>query len=377
MIPYGKHLITDDDIKAVTDVLHSDWLTTGPAVGEFERLFAETVTAKYAVAMSSGTAALHAMMSVLAIKPGDEVIIPSMTFAATANCVVYQGGKPVFADVDADTLLLDPISVEEKITPATKAIIAVDYAGQPCDYNSLIDIAKKYNIALTADACHSLGAEYHGRKAGSLAQMSAFSFHPVKHITTGEGGMVSTDSKKTAQALQKFRNHGIDTDHHQRGTSWYYEMTNLGYNYRLSDIQCALGISQLPKNSEWLIKRQKIAARYDQAFSSLPGISPLKKHKNIYHAYHLYVVRLNSKVIGKSRKTIFQKLRQAGIGVNVHYIPVHLHPYYRNNFGTHPGDCPIAEEAYKEIISLPMFPGLQRPEQDEVIEQISKKANCG
>lgn len=372
MIPYGRHLISDDDIRAVTDVLRSDWLTTGPKIKEFENLFAETVAARFAVAVSSGTAALHAAMFTIGIKPGDEVIVPSMTFAATANCIVYQGGKPVFADVNPDTLLLDPAAVETKITSATKALITVDYAGQPGNYEALHHIAREHGIFLVADACHSLGAEYNGHKVGSLAHMSTFSFHPVKHITTGEGGMITTDSEKAAHTLRKFRNHGINNEHQQRGDSWYYEMVELGYNYRLSDIQCALGISQLPKNTDWLLKRQKIAARYDEAFDTLPGISPLKRLVNVKHAYHLYVVRLNASILKQSRKIIFQKLRQNGIGVNVHYIPVHLHPFYRKKFGTSPGDCPVAEQAYEEIISLPIFPGLQEIEQEEVIAQIIK-----
>lgn len=281
MIPYGRHFVEEDDIAGVVEVLRSDWLTTGPKVEHFERAFADLVSAKYAVAVSSGTAALHAAMFALGIGPGDEVIVPAMTFAATANCVVFQGGTPVFADVDPETLLIDPLSVSDRITPKTKAIIAVDYAGQPCDYDALEAVAEGHNLTLVADACHSLGARYKERPAGSLASLSAFSFHPVKHITTGEGGMIATDDPKLAERMRIFRNHGITTDHRQREKqgSWFYEMQELGYNYRITDFQCALGISQLRKLPGWIALRREIAIRYDEAFRSFARVEPLIRQK--------------------------------------------------------------------------------------------------
>jgi len=277
VLPYGKQSIDEDDIQAVVQVLRSDWLTTGPMVSEFEGAFAQYVNAREAVAVTNGTAALHAAMFALGIGPGDEVIVPALTFAATANSVVYQGGTPVFADVEYDTLLVDPKSVEARITPRTKAIIAVDYAGQPCDYDALTAIADRYGFALVADACHALGGTYRGRPVGSVADLSTFSLHPVKPITAGEGGVVTTDNRDLADRMRMFRNHGITTDHRQREEqgSWFYEMTDLGYNYRLTDIQCALGMSQLKKLPSWLKRRWEIAAQYDDAFDDSTGVTPL------------------------------------------------------------------------------------------------------
>jgi perosamine synthetase len=374
MIPYGRQSIDETDIQAVVEVLRSDWLTTGPKVEEFENAFAASVGAQHAVAVSSGTAALHAAMYALGIGPGDEVIVPAMTFAATANCVVFQGGVPVFADVNPGTLLIDPASVKDRISPKTRAVIAVDYAGQPCDYDALMAIAGKHKLALVADACHSLGARYKERPVGSLALLNAFSFHPVKHITTGEGGMITTDDPNLAEKMHLFRAHGITTDHRQREEqgSWFYEMVDLGYNYRITDFQCALGMSQLKKLPNWIERRQKIAHRYDEAFQNIPRVEPLTAKNEVLHAYHLYVIRLSLNSTSLDRSVVFNKLREAGIGVNVHYIPVHLHPFYRNRFDTHLGLCPIAERAYERIISLPMYPALSHEDQDQVIETLYK-----
>ncbi|MFH1884101.1 MAG: UDP-4-amino-4,6-dideoxy-N-acetyl-beta-L-altrosamine transaminase [Planctomycetota bacterium] len=374
MIPYGRQFIDEDDIQAVLKVLRSDWLTTGPKVHEFEQAVAEYVGAKYGIAVSSGTAALHAAMFALGIGPGDEVIVPPMTFAATANCIVYQGGTPIFADVDPGTLLLDPAKVEEKITEKTRAIIGVDYAGQPCDWDKLQDIADKHGLRLVADGCHALGAEYKGRKVGTLADMTIFSFHPVKHFTTGEGGMIATDDPAFAERMSLFRNHGIATDHHQREEqgSWFYEMVDLGYNYRITDFQCALGISQLQKLPNFLERRRCIAARYDEAFAALSGINPLAVRSDALHAYHLYVVRVDPSALCVDRDTFFTNLREKGIGVNVHYIPVHMHPFYRKKFHTGPGLFPVAEEGYKRMISLPMFPMLTDNDVNNIIMAVTK-----
>lgn len=360
MIPYGRQTIEEEDIKAVIEVLGSDWLTTGPKVAEFEKALARYVGAKYAVAVSSGTAALHCAMYALGIGPGHEVIVPTMTFAASSNCVVYQRGIPVFVDVAPDTLLIDPQDVERKITPQTKAIIAVDYAGQPGDYAALKEIADRHQVSLVADACHSLGATYRERSVGSLVDLSVFSFHPVKHITTGEGGMITTDNEKYAKRMRIFRNHGITYDHRGRDAQgpWFYEMVDLGYNYRITDFQCALGMSQLQKLPRWLERRQGIARQYDEAFAGIKGIKPLMVKVDVRHAYHLYVVRINQDLTGMGRTEFYQALRSRGIGVNVHYVPVHLHPFYQNRFGTGWGLCPVAESAYEQILSLPMFPAM-------------------
>ena len=374
MLPYGHQWLDDDDIAAVVEVLRSNWLTTGPKVDEFERAFAETVGAREAVAVSSGTAALHAAMYAIGIGPGDEVIVPAMTFAASANCVVFQGGVPVFVDVSPDTLLLDPVQIEAKITSRTKAIIAVDYAGQPCDYDALRAITDRHGLILVADACHSPGGTYKGRPVGSLADLSVFSFHPVKHITTGEGGMITTDDPQLARRMRIFRNHGITSDHRQREQqgSWFYEMVDLGYNYRITDIQCALGLSQLRKLPAWVKRRQEIAQRYNAAFAGVPAVRPLGVRAQVCHAYHLYVVLLDMTRLRATRGQVFAALRAEGIGVNVHYIPVHLHPFYRERFGTGLGLCPVAEAAYERIVTLPIFPHMSDDDVDDVIAAVHK-----
>lgn len=371
-ILYGRQLIDEQDIEEVINVLRSDWLTTGPSVDAFEGAVAGFVAVRHAVAVSSGTAALHAAMYAIGVGPGDEVIVPPITFAATANAVVYQGALPVFADVDAETLLIDPEQVQEKITPRTKAVIAVDYAGQPCRYDELRKIAGARGIVLVADACHALGAEFQGRKAGSLADLTVFSFHPVKHITTGEGGMLTTDNPDYAARARMFRNHCIDTDHRQRSEkgSWFYQMVDLGYNYRISDFQCALGLSQLQKLPGWICRRREIAAWYNEAFKECAGVQPLLVSPEVSHAYHLYVVKTRH----NDRSQVFDALRSEGIGANVHYIPVHLHPYYKQHYKTREGMCPVAEAAYRQIISLPMFAGLRDSDVNRVIAAVKEHA---
>jgi perosamine synthetase len=372
-LPYGRQWIDDEDIAAVVAVLRSDWLTTGPRVPEFENAFAQEVGTVEAVAVNSGTAALHAAMAALGIGPGDEVIVPALTFAATANCVVYRGGTPVFADVDPETLLIDPLSVEARRTPKTRAIIAVDYAGQPCDYAALQALADRHGLRLVADACHAVGATYRGRPVGSLAALSTFSFHPVKPMTTGEGGMITTNDATLAQRMRTFRNHGITTDHRQREAagSWFYEMVELGFNYRLTDLQCALGLAQLRRLPAWIHRRQEIARRYDEAFAAHPCATPLALRPDRTHAYHLYVVR-----VAGDRKRAFGALRNCGIGVQVHYIPVHLHPFYRQRFGTVPGLCPVAEAAYEQILSLPIFPQMTDADVDRVVDAVAQSVEA-
>ena len=374
MLPYGRQCVAEEDVQLVVDVLRSDWLTTGPVVEQFEQAVARRVGACEAVAVSSGTAALHAAMFALRIAPGDEVIVPAMTFAATANCVVFQGGTPVFADVDPATLLLDANAAEGLITARTRAIIGVDFAGQPCDYEALGRLAGRHGLALVADASHALGAVDRGRPVGSLARLSTFSLHPVKAITAGEGGIVTTDDRGLAERMRRFRNHGFSTDHRQRAArgSWHYEMTELGYNYRLTDFQCALGLGQLSKLEGWLARRRAIAARYDRAFARLDGVRPLSTREGVSHARHLYVIRLDRQLLGTDRATVYEALRAEGIGVGVHYIPVHLHPFYRRRFGTGPGLCPAAEAAYEEILSLPLFPAMTDDDAAHVTAAVEK-----
>lgn len=373
-LPYGKQWIDEADIAAVVDVLRSDWLTTGPKVEEFETAFAAATDARHAVSFSSGTAALHGSVAVLGLKSGDEAITTPITFCASANCLLYCGVRPVFADVEADTLLIDPAEIERKITSKTRALVVVDYAGQPVALREIKKLAEKHGLAVIEDACHALGAKFEGHRVGGLSTMTAFSFHPVKHVTTAEGGMVTTNDSQLAEKLRRFRNHGIGSDHRQREKvgSWFYEMADLGYNYRLSDLQCALGLSQLRKLDQWLARRRAIAAEYDAGFRELSAVRPLAVLPEAEHAYHLYVIRLQLKQLRATRAEVFAALRAEGIGVNVHYIPVHLHPYYREHQGTAAGLCPRAEAAYERILSLPMFPRMTDRDVQDVIEAVHK-----
>jgi perosamine synthetase len=355
-LPYGRQEICEADLRAVAEALTSGWLTTGPRVGEFEKAFAAHCGAAYAIAVNSGTAALHCAMRALGVKPGDEVIVPALTFAASANAALYEGATPVFADVEPDTLLIDPVSVAMKITPATRAIVAVDYAGQPADYEALRELTKGRDIRLVADACHSPGATYDGRNTGTLADISCFSFHPVKHMTTCEGGMAVTDDENLAAHMRRFRNHGIDSDHRSREATGQhvYDMVELGYNYRIPDVLCALGLAQLPRLDGWVHARQAVAAFYDRAFADVPQVTPLATRAGRTNAHHLYVVKLDPAL---DRDVVFRHLRAAGIGANVHYAPVYLHSYYRAR-GYAAGLCPVAEDAARHILTLPLFPAM-------------------
>lgn len=367
-IPYGRQSINEQDIEAVVNVLKSDYLTTGPKIAEFERKVADYTGAKYAVAIANGTAALHAACYAAGIGEGDEVITTPITFAASSNCVLYCGGTPVFADINPETYNISPEDIERKITPKTKAIIAVHFTGQPCEMEQIHVIAHKYNLIVIEDGAHALGAEYQGKRVGTLSDMTTFSFHPVKHITTGEGGMILTDNPELYQRLKLFRTHGITREEElltKNDGPWYYEQLDLGYNYRITDIQCALGVSQMDRMPEFLEKRKQIAKRYNEAFAANEQIQLPYQKEGCDNAWHLYVIRIKN---GK-RKEIFEKLRAAGIGVNVHYIPVYQHPYYRTH-GYAEVTCPNAEEYYKECISLPMYPDLKEEEQEYVIEKV-------
>lgn len=369
-LPYGRQEIGDADVKAVVEALVSGWLTTGPRVGEFEQAFAAHVGAKEGVAVNSGTAALHCAMRALKVGPDDDIIVPAITFAASANAALYEGARPVFADVEPDTLLIDPKSVAARITERTKAIVAVDYGGQPADYDALQALAKPRGIRIVADACHAPGALYKNRPAGSLADISCFSFHPVKHLTTCEGGMTVTDDAGMAQHMRRFRNHGIDSDHRSRDAAGAhaYDMAELGFNYRLPDVQCALGLAQLQRLSGWVAARQRIAALYDEALAGMKQMRPLKRHGDRTHAYHLYVVRLED---GIDRDRVFARLRADGIGANVHYAPVYLHSHYAK-LGYKPGLCPNAEAAARQILTLPMFPAMTAGDVRRVVAALTK-----
>jgi perosamine synthetase len=374
LLPHARQSIDENDIQAVVETLRSDWLTRGPAVAEFEEAIAAWVGAKYAVSFSSGTAALHGAAFASGLRPGDEAITSPLTFAATANCILYQGARPVFADVLEDTLNLDSEQVAARITARTKAILPVDYAGHPADLESLLQLAEHHGLIVIEDACHALGAQYRGRRVGSVAHMTVFSFHPVKHLTTGEGGMVTTDNPVFAETLRRFRNHGINIDARQRqqASQWHYEMVLLGFNYHLTDIACALGLQQMKKLERNLARRRQIAARYSAEFRNVPGVLSPQTRPNVSPAWHLYPIRLDLTNLCADRGKVFQALRAENIGVNVHYIPVHLHPYYRDRFGYMGGEHPVAEAAYERLISLPMFHGMIDGDVDDVIRAVDK-----
>lgn len=367
-IPYGRQYIDKEDIQAVVDVLRSDFLTTGPAIKDFERAVADYVGVKYAVAVANGTAALHAACFVAGIKEEDEVITSPITFAASSNCVLYCGGKPVFADIKKDTHNIDPEDIRRKITPKTKAIIPVHYTGQPCEMEEIQRIAKEHDLIIIEDAAHALGADYKGKKIGSLSDMTIFSFHPVKHITTGEGGMVTTNDENLYKKLILFRSHGITRDEGlmtRNEGEWYYQQLYLGYNYRITDIQCALGISQLKKLDMFVAKRRRLAERYNREFGNIKEIICPFQKEGCNTSWHLYVIQTPP----EKRKELFDKLQTSGIRVNVHYIPVYKHPYYQEH-GYADVCCPNAESLYQSIISLPLYYSLTDEEQTYVIETI-------
>ena len=380
-LQYGKQTIDESDKQAVLDVLNENkYLTTGPKVTEFEDKVKEYCGAKYACAVNSGTAALHLAVDALDLKNTDEVIVTCLSFVASSNAIVYCGVKPVFCDIDEDTMNIDPVKIEALISKNTKAIIAVDFAGQPCDYHKIMPIIKKYNLALIEDAAHSLGAQVNScpskPKVGSYADITTFSFHPVKNITTCEGGMVVTNNEKYYKRMKAFLTHGITRDYKDRenSASHYYEMVSLGYNYRIPDILCALGISQLKKLDYFINRRQEIAKMYDNKLELLNKyLIPLKQQ--FESAYHIYVIKLNLDNLTTDRDTIFKSLKAEGIGVNVHYMPIHLHPFYKNNYNTFEGMMPIAEKVYKQIITLPIFPLMTNEDVNDVVDAMKKVTN--
>jgi perosamine synthetase len=373
-LPYGRQWIDNDDIEAVVEVLQGDYLTTGPYISKFEQAVARYVGAKYAVAFSNGTAALHGACFAAGISEGDEVITTPMTFAASANCVLYQGGTPVFADINEKTYNIDPNKIEEKINDKTKAIIPVDFTGQPVELDRILEIAKKHNLIVIEDAAHALGATYKGRKIGSISDMTMFSFHPVKHITSGEGGIITTNNEEYYEKLLQFRSHGITREKDKLNEyhgPWYYEMQFLGYNYRMTDIQAALGTSQLKKIDKFVELRRKYVAMYNEAFKDMDEVITPFQHEDGKSSWHLYIIRLKLDKLTASRREIFEALQQQNIGVNVHYIPVYFQPYYQQ-LGYKKGICPNAEKLYEEMITLPLFPAMSEKDVNDVIKAVKR-----
>lgn len=366
-LPYGKQWIDDEDLAAVAAVLRGDWLTTGPAVGAFEEAVARRCGAKHGVAVANGTAALHTAYHAVGIGPGDEVLVPAITFAATANAACFLGARPVFVDVDPDTLLMGPEAAQAAITEHTRAVVTVDFAGQPVESATFRSLAEDAGIAYISDACHSLGGSDAGQPVGSLADLTVFSFHPVKPITTGEGGMVVGNDASRDATMRLFRNHGLSSDARERERTgrMLYDMEHIGWNYRLTDVQAALGLSQLRHLDDWTARRQDLARLYTSLLQEVPGVSPLGVRPGASHAYHLFVIRLDSDA-RVQRDELLAGLRRAGVLANVHYQPVHLLSYYRQ-LGWNAGDCPMAEAASERIISLPIFPRMDDEDVRDVV----------
>ena len=365
-IPYSHQWIDNKDIKEVVKVLKSDWLTQGPKVEEFEKAIAKYCNAKYGVAFSSGTSALYAAYKTAGIKEGDEVITTPLTFVATSNMISVLGAKPVFVDVEQDTLNINPELIERLITSRTKAIATVDFAGVSCDYDKIFKIAKENKLLLVEDACHALGTEYKGRKLGSFADITIVTFHPVKHITTGEGGVALTNNKNFYEKLKIVRNHGIIKKPEKGG--WYYEVKEPSFNFRITDIQCALGINQLKKIDRFLKRRREIIAKYNKAFKDVKEIIlPIEKNY-LKTARYIYPIQVKK----QNRKKVFSNLQEQGIGIQIHYMPLHLHPFYKKRFEYKKGDFPIAEEYYERAITIPLFPKMTNREVDYVIKSVKK-----
>lgn len=372
-LPYSHQSIDESDLADVAEALRSDFLTTGPRVEQFESALRSRLGTPHVAALSSGTAALHAALAALGVGPGDEIVTSPLTFAATGNAALYLGARPVFVDVEPSTGTIDPAAIEDGISPRTRAIVAIDYAGMPADYDAIRAVADRHGLPVVADAAHSLGATYHGRAVGTLADLTTLSFHPVKHITTGEGGAVASADSTLHQAILEFRSHGLVRDPGRLTKDegpWYYEMQSLGFNYRITDIQCALGISQLRRLDEFLGRRRWIADRYDEVLRTIPSLETPVRVPGFESAWHLYVVRTRDR---RRRRALFETLRAAGLGVQVHYIPVYLHPYYRD-LGYPPGLCPIAEDFYAGAISIPIFPAMSDADVVRVSEVVAKSA---
>jgi perosamine synthetase len=379
-LPYGKQSIDDSDIEAVTKTLKSDWLTQGPKVKEFEELICKLTDAKYAVAVSNGTAALHMAALACELKKDEEIITSPVTFLASANCALYCQANPIFSDICKDTFNIDPSLIEEKINKNTKAIIPVHLGGVPCDMEKIHEIAKKHNLFVIEDACHAIGSEYNNTKIGSCSHsdMTIFSFHPVKTIATGEGGAITTNNKNLYEKLLLLRTHGITKDPDMLTKNegpWYYEMHTLGFNYRITDIQCALGISQLSKLKQFKEKRREIVKTYKKAFKQIPWITLQTEPENCSSAFHLCILNIDFEYLKKSRSETMQILNKEGIGTQVHYIPIYKQPYYQQLYNLNHNNYPNAENYYEQALSIPLYPSLKDNEVQRVIKAIISLEN--
>ncbi|MCI8599785.1 MAG: UDP-4-amino-4,6-dideoxy-N-acetyl-beta-L-altrosamine transaminase [Lachnospiraceae bacterium] len=373
---YGKQWIDEEDVKAVSEVLISDYVTCGPKISELEKALASVTGARYAVAVSNGTAALHCACMAAGIGPGDEVITTPLTFAASANCALYCGGRPVFADVDLETYNIDPKSIEEHITEKTKSVVAVDFTGQAVKFREIRELCDKYHLILIEDAAHAIGTKYEGQPVGSLADMTCFSFHPVKTITSGEGGAITTNNETFYKKLVLAHTHGITHEEEEMEGAphegpWYYEEVSLGYNYRMTDFQAALLLSQLKKLDRFVARRKEIVRRYNEAFEALPEIFVQKEIAESDTCRHLYIIRLDLEKLSCTRREFFDAMSAENVQCQIHYVPVYWFPYYQH-LGYQKGLCPNAEEVYKGIMSIPLYPKMTDQDVEDVIYAVKK-----
>jgi dTDP-4-amino-4,6-dideoxygalactose transaminase len=373
IIPFHSADVGEQEAQAAAAVVRSGWLTMGAKTIEFEQKFASYVGAKHAVGVNSCTAGLHLALDAIGLKEGDEVLVPTTTFTASAEVVVYFKAKPVLVDVDPETLCIDPVDAERRITSKTRAIIPVHYSGQPCDMDAIQDLAARYKLHVIEDAAHSLPASYHGVRIGAISELTAFSFYATKTLTTGEGGMVTTDNGDLAARMRIMRLHGIGRDAWKRYSaegSWYYEVLDSGFKYNLTDIQSAIGLVQLDRCDEMRSAREKIAARYTKEFAMTQTLQVPTVRDNCDSAWHLYVLRLNLEQVSITRSEMIEKLRERGISCSVHFIPLHMHPFYKQTYGYNTEDFPVASEEYMRYFSLPIFPGMSSTQIDYVIENV-------
>lgn len=374
-LPFGSPLIEQPEIDEVVASLKSGWLGTGPKVHKFEEMFREYKGVKFAMALNSCTAALHLSMLALGLKPGDEVLVPTMTFASTANAVIHAGGKPVLADCKRDTMNIDPYDIERKITPKTKVIVPVHFAGRPCEMDKIMDIASKHNLKIVEDSAHAIEAEYKGRKTGTFGEIGCFSFYVTKNIITGEGGMAITDSEDYASKIKVLGLHGMSKDAWKRFNDEgykHYQVVYAGFKYNMMDIQAAIGIHQLPRIARYWERRKKIWERYNEAFKDLPIFAPAPIPEGVKHSYHLYTLLLDIDKLKFSRDGFLDEMTKRNIGVGVHYIALHLHPYYQESFGYRRGDFPNAEWISDRTVSLPLSAKLKDEDVEDVIEIVQQ-----
>jgi perosamine synthetase len=374
-IPFFAPSIGKAELHSVVETLQSGWLTTGARVACFEADFAQRIGCRHAVAVNSGTAALQLALDAVGVAGGDEVLVPSMTFAATAEVVVHLGARPILVDCCAHTLNIDLADLESKITAKTKAVVPVHYGGQPCDMDRILELARTHNLRVVEDAAHALPAWYGDRTVGTIGDVTCFSFYANKTITTGEGGMITTDDDELAERMRIMSLHGISKDSWKRFSaegSWYYEILAPGYKYNMTDIAASLGIHQLARCDEFWEARRRCAELYDAAFADVPEIRTPSVELNVQHAWHLYVIQLELDQLSIDRNTFIEKLNEAGIGTSVHYLPLHMHPYYRETFGYSPEDLPVAKAVYERIISLPIYPRLSEEDVEYVAETVKR-----